>query len=191
MGIRTSIKNALTQPTTLIMEGSIREVIEEVLATKGFVMPGDHRALKEEVRDLREQLESADGQSDELVALKKKLNMAMGAIQAATAQLANMKSSVDQNTQRATSALASSEAASDGLTGLEDAFAALIERIGTQNHGNESVNLPSFDILDDNISSLKKALATGDHDSHLPALLAAEEAGRGRVGAINAIQQRM
>ena len=52
MGLRTSIKNALTQPTTVFMEGSIREVIEEVLATKGFVMPGDHRALQEEVRTL-------------------------------------------------------------------------------------------------------------------------------------------
>ena len=117
--------------------------------------------------------------------------MAMGAIQAATAQLANMKSAVDQNTQRATSALASSEAASDGLTGLEDAFAALLERMGTQNSAAQVSTDPDFDILDSNIAALKTALSTGEHDSHLPALLAAEEAGRGRVGAINAIQQRM
>ena len=152
-------------------------------------MPGDHRALQEEVCTLRAQLDNQNSDNEELV-LKKKLNMAMGAIQA-TAQLANMKSAVDQNTQRATSALASREAASDGLTGLEDAFAALLERMGTQNSAAQVSTDPDFDILDSNIAALKTALSTGEHDSHLPALLAAEEAGRGRVGAINAIQQRM
>jgi chromosome segregation ATPase len=192
----------LTQPTSIFLEGSIREVVEEILANRGFVMPGDHRALREEVQALQVKLDQQSERAAEmstlttevsaldaeLVALKKKLSMAMGAIQAATAQLAGLKTTVDQNIQRTTSASATAEAASDGLTGLEDAFAALIERMGTQ---TQAPSLPDFALLDGSIAALKKGLAEGTLDAHLPALLAAEQAGQARVGAISAIKQRM
>ena len=38
---------------------------------------------------------------------------------------------------------------------------------------------------------LKAALATGEHDAHLAAILKAEQAGRGRIGHINTIRARM
>jgi trigger factor len=46
-------------------------------------------------------------------------------------------------------------------------------------------------ILSGSIGALKDALATGDHDAHLDALLAAEESGKARKGALTAIQARM
>jgi len=46
-------------------------------------------------------------------------------------------------------------------------------------------------VLGGAIKDLKAALATGDHDAHLDALLAAEEAGRNRKGAVAAIKSRM
>ena len=45
-------------------------------------------------------------------------------------------------------------------------------------------------VLEGSIDDLKKALATGDHDGSLDALLAAEEAGRARKGALAAIKAR-
>ena len=38
---------------------------------------------------------------------------------------------------------------------------------------------------------LKAALATGEHDAHLAAILKAEQSGRGRIGHINTIRARM
>jgi len=46
-------------------------------------------------------------------------------------------------------------------------------------------------ILKGAVGKVKEALATGDHDAHLAELLAAEEAGKGRKGAIAAIKGRM
>lgn len=45
-------------------------------------------------------------------------------------------------------------------------------------------------ILDLPIGKLKEALATGDHDTHLDALEAAEQAGKARKGALDAIAAR-
>ena len=46
-------------------------------------------------------------------------------------------------------------------------------------------------ILKGSIGALKDALASGDHDAHLAALLAAEEGGKARKGALTAIKARM
>ena len=190
MGLRDSFKNALTQPSSIFLEGPMREIIEEVLANRGYVMPGDHRALENKVTQLEKKLERFDEIQSELTTLSKKLNMAMGAIQAATAQIAHAKSNAEQANQRATSASATAESAADAVTGLEDAFAALVERIGTQSAMNSN-SLPNFALLDGSVSSLKSALADGGQDTHLSALLAAEEAGQARAGAIKVIRQRM
>ncbi len=46
-------------------------------------------------------------------------------------------------------------------------------------------------ILKGSIAKVKEALASGDHDAHLDALLAAEKDGKARKGAIGAIEQRI
>lgn len=46
-------------------------------------------------------------------------------------------------------------------------------------------------ILDGSIGDLKAALDSGDHDAHLAELLAAEEGGKARKGALTAIKGRM
>ena len=46
-------------------------------------------------------------------------------------------------------------------------------------------------VLDLSIGKLGEALATGDHDDQLDALLAAEEAGKTRKGAVSALKARM
>jgi hypothetical protein len=46
-------------------------------------------------------------------------------------------------------------------------------------------------VLDLSIGKLGEALATGDYDDQLDALLAAEEAGKTRKGAVSALKARM
>ncbi len=46
-------------------------------------------------------------------------------------------------------------------------------------------------VLDLSIGKLEEALATGDYDSQLDVLLAAEEAGKTRKGAVAALKARM
>lgn len=46
-------------------------------------------------------------------------------------------------------------------------------------------------VLDLSIGNLEDELATGDHDDQLDALLAAEEAGKTRKGAVSALKARM
>jgi hypothetical protein len=46
-------------------------------------------------------------------------------------------------------------------------------------------------VLDLSIGKLGEALATGDYDDQLDALLAAEEAGKTRKGAVAALKARM
>ena len=64
--------------------------------------------------------------------LEKRLSMAMGAIQAATAQLvqlrealAQMQNQAQQAMQRSTTALSTAETAADGVAAVEEALAAL------------------------------------------------------------------
>ena len=67
-----------------------------------------------------------------------------------------------------------------------DGFDGLSALIG---HGLEASVDTS--ILKGSVSAVKEALATGDHDGHLADLLAAEEGGKARKGAIAAIKARM
>lgn len=52
---------------------------------------------------------------------------------------------------------------------------------------------PEFDasILDVRVGILLKSIKKGEHDAHLPALLAAEKAGKARKGLIKSIQDRI
>jgi len=45
-------------------------------------------------------------------------------------------------------------------------------------------------ILTGSVAAVKKALGTGDHDGHLDALVAAEEAGKARKGVLDALAKR-
>jgi chromosome segregation ATPase len=89
-----------------------------------------------DVADLREQLKAAalpptaGGELEEEVAqLKKKLSMAMGAIQAASAQIVQLRQEVDQAAnvarqamQKATTAQTTAESATEGVTALESSI---------------------------------------------------------------------
>lgn len=66
--------------------------------------------------------------------------------------------------------------------------AAYIARHGARQPATAPVDLA---ILDGSIAELRDALATGEHDGHLAELLAAEEAGKTRKGAVAAIRERM
>ena len=55
----------------------------------------------------------------------------------------------------------------------------------------DSAGGADLSILAGSIGALKDALASGDHDAHLDELLAAEEGGKARKGALSAIKGRM
>ena len=48
-----------------------------------------------------------------------------------------------------------------------------------------------LEVLDQSVTKLRKALATGDYDLYLQALLEAEQAGKTRKTAVEAIQERL
>ena len=80
-------------------------------------------ALEAEVQALRT---TVAGQADELARLDKRLGMAMGAIQAATAQIMTVKQTAEearsearQAAQKATSATATAESVAAGLEAFE------------------------------------------------------------------------
>jgi ABC-type Na+ efflux pump permease subunit len=117
-----------------------RQWVEDLLAEHNFVRASDLVDLREEVARLRE---ASAGTPDtdltaEVAALKKKLNMTMGAIQASTASLMSTKATADEAhqiasraDQRASSANVAAEAAADGVSGVEERLAALVEKLGT------------------------------------------------------------
>lgn len=63
--------------------------------------------------------------------LEKKLSMAMGAVQAATAQLQSTRAELAKAAQQGASALATAESVADGLQGLEERLEALAQRLET------------------------------------------------------------
>ena len=120
MGIRSTLAAFLVSPASSAMEPSIRRVVEEALAA--------HPAPQADNGDLE----------DRVAKLEKKLNMAMGAVQAATAQIMALKKDLEavhamanQASQHATTARATAEAAADGVTGAEEQLAALMKNLGT------------------------------------------------------------
>ena len=49
----------------------------------------------------------------------------------------------------------------------------------------------ALELLDQSVKAIRKALATGDYDAYLDALLAAEQAGKTRKSAVALIEDRM
>jgi competence ComEA-like helix-hairpin-helix protein len=135
MGIRSTVANLIGGEAT---ERHVREIVEEILANRGFARPADLQELRDRVAALESGgSDAADtafgGRSNEALtkeveALRKKITMAMGAIQAATAQLADVRRATDEARAearkalaRAESALATAESVSEGVDALEDA----------------------------------------------------------------------
>jgi competence ComEA-like helix-hairpin-helix protein len=130
IGIRSTLASFLGSSE---LDRSIRSVVEEVLAAKGYAQPADMVALREELEALRATQSTpvpAPGGVDpaEVEALRKRLDMAMGALQAATAQIADLRRFVDearadarQALARAGSALTTAESLADAVSELERA----------------------------------------------------------------------
>jgi len=119
MGIRSTLASFLASPASNAMEPDIRRVVEEALAARP--------APSVDTSELE----------DRVAKLEKKLNMAMGAVQAATAQIMALKKDLEavhatanQASQHATTARATAEAAADGVTGAEEQIAALAKNLG-------------------------------------------------------------
>lgn len=66
--------------------------------------------------------------------------------------------------------------------------APLVEAAGDE---PATLSAPDLTVLDGTVSALRTALATGEHDEHLEALLAAEESGKTRKSAVAAINERI
>jgi len=162
MGIRSTIASAIGGDA---IDTRVRQVVEEILATKGFARPADLQELRDKVTALEAQGGSAAGASPvdgdaeqrisaletEIQSLRKKQTMAMGAIQAATAQLADARRTADearsdarQALARAESALATAESLSDGVEALEEA----VEGRGDEPAGKVNINTAGKEALE-------------------------------------------
>jgi len=115
MGIRRTLSTILGRSGSGTSAADLRRMVEEAVAAQPRSASGDTSEL-----DAR------------LAKLDKKLNMSMGAVQAATAQIMALKKDVEQvlatanqATQHATTAKATAETAVEGIGGIEDQLAAL------------------------------------------------------------------
>lgn len=115
MGLRRSFVNILLGPPE-VTSADLRRVADEVAQ-------GDPSGLDPAVEA-------------RMAKLEKKLNMAMGAVQAATAQIMALKKDLQETAnaatkagQQATTARSTAEATADGLTGVEEQLAALMEQL--------------------------------------------------------------
>jgi len=74
--------------------------------------------------------------------------------------------------------------------------ATLAEAMGGEEKAEEALESiadgePDLSVLDLTLAEMAGALATGDHDTYLDALLAAEELGKTRKGAVTLIKARI
>lgn len=136
MGIRSTVASLIGGDQ---VESRLRDIVEGIVAAKGFARPSD-------LQELRERLDGLVGGSDgggasdsdlsdrvqaletDNASLRKKLDLLRGAVDAATAQLADVRRSVDLSRAesakalaRAESALATAESLSEGIDALESA----------------------------------------------------------------------
>lgn len=136
MGIRSTVASLIGGDQ---VESRLRDIVEGIVAAKGFARPSDLQELRERLDGLGGETEgggaSDSGLSDRVQALetdnaslRKKLDLLRGAVDAATAQLADVRRSVDLSRAesakalaRAESALATAESLSEGIDALESA----------------------------------------------------------------------
>lgn len=149
MGLRDTVAAALSRPAGRVIDAPVRELVEQILASRDYVQPGELAALRRELAELRQAQGGLEAEADEasqaaemaievaslseeVASLKKKVNMAMGAIQAATAQLMGVKNDAEAATgaaqraaQAAVSARSTAESAAEGVSSMEAAIARL------------------------------------------------------------------
>ena len=116
----------------------IRRTIASIILGPPEVSEADLRRVQSELGQQRSTGGADPDTAAQIAKLEKKLNMAMGAIQAATAQIMSLKKDVQevastaaQAGQHATTARATAEATADGLNGVEEQLASLVEKLGT------------------------------------------------------------
>ncbi len=124
MGIRTTIAG-------LVLEGVVRDVVEQVLSTRTYVTPAELQTVKQDLAKVAAGSDDS-GVADRLdllekriASLEKKQSMTMGAVQAGTTEIMGAKNAAAQAAQQATSAAATAEAAADGISALEERLDAL------------------------------------------------------------------
>lgn len=136
MGLRRALSAFLSAPAVRLLERELRELVDDALARRPFAQAAEVEALRAELEALKSA--GSTGAAEEITALqaevqslKKRLSMAMGAIQASTAQLMQAQKLAEeahgvalQANQRANSALAAAEAAVDGVAGVEERLTA-------------------------------------------------------------------
>ncbi len=126
MALLSTVSHILSRPVAR----SVRELVEEMIAERRFVTKEDLEAVQADLQAPAD-AEKLAALETEVVALKKKLSMAMGALQAASAQLAETQRAADealatarQANQQAVSAKAAAEAAADGAQEIEASLQA-------------------------------------------------------------------
>ena len=122
MAVRQTISSLLERTVTGV-RSALHDEVDPSIARLEARIEGVETTLADRLNGLDERLralEAADGQ------LEKRLSMAMGAIQAATAQLMQLREAVaqvqnqsQQAMQRATSALSTAETAAEGVGAVE------------------------------------------------------------------------
>lgn len=116
MGIRSTVASMIGGDQ---IDARLRDIVEGILATKGFARPADLQDLRERVAALSEGGgASSDGLADRVAALendnaslRKRLDLLRGAVDAATAQLADVRRSTDAVRSDVAKALARAESA--------------------------------------------------------------------------------
>ena len=139
MGIRQRLASVVLGN----QEESVRESVEEALTQRNLVKPSELASLKSQVDDMAGSSTGSAPTGDladlqnQIEAAKQDLKMVLGALEAANKQLQEVKglaeqalASARQAGQHSTTARATAEATADGLSSLENRFAALIERLG-------------------------------------------------------------
>jgi chromosome segregation ATPase len=120
MAIRDTIR------TWLGIDSSIREALRRELAARSLPSATEVESLRTQVAELEATVAKLD----------KKVKMTMGSVQASTAQLMGVHQTLDalgpavaKATQQATRANSTAESTADGLDGVEEQLAALLEKI--------------------------------------------------------------
>ena len=133
MGIADRLARLVARPTVTLARADIARLVHDALAGRTFASPQEVDAIGREVAILRATSDRVGAErivalEADVVALKKRLSMAMGALQAATAQLQEARRCADdalaiasRASQLATAATTTAESAADGARALATA----------------------------------------------------------------------
>lgn len=137
MGIPDRAARFVARPVAALARPDVGRLVNDALAGRTFASVADVAAVRREVDALRATSDRVGAErivtlESEVNALKKRLSMAMGALQAATAQLQDARRSADdalaiaqRAVQQAAVAAATAESAADGARALTKAPAPI------------------------------------------------------------------